>query len=159
VSFAAFYRSHIEPAIREGDTITHVVLGGLDGYRCVLTLEDAFEDDVLIADHLDGHPLDSDHGAPVRLVSPQQYAFCSAKHLCLVELHTAEPRENFGTASRLSAALMVRPLFSRPPRARVWQQERNAVLPASVVLPMYRLLTPAIRFLSARGSERRRPQE
>lgn len=151
VSFATFFRRYVEPVIPDGATITHFVFGGHDGYRVVVSLDDALADDVLIADQLNGHPLDGDHGAPVRLVSPQQYGFCSVKHLSLIEVHTAEPRENFGGASRLSEALMVRPLFSRHPRSRVWEQERNAILPAWVVLPLYRLLTPAIRFLCARG--------
>ena len=54
-------------------------------------LEDALGDDVLIAEHLDGRPLDRDHGAPVRLVSPSQYGFISTKHLCRIELHSGEP--------------------------------------------------------------------
>ena len=41
--------------------------------------EDALADGVLIADRLDGRPLDGDHGAPARLVSPNQYGFVSTK--------------------------------------------------------------------------------
>ena len=75
VTFATFYRAHVEPALPAGTTITHVTFRGLDGYGAVLRLEDALADDVLIAEHLDGEPLDPDHGAPVRLVSPQQYGY------------------------------------------------------------------------------------
>ena len=50
------------------------------------------EPDVLLAERLDGRPLDGDHGAPVRLVSPGQYGYISTKHLCRIELHTAAPR-------------------------------------------------------------------
>ena len=56
-----------------------------------MSIEDALADDVLIAEHLDGRPLDGDHGAPARLVSPDQYGFVSTKHLCSIELHTGVP--------------------------------------------------------------------
>ena len=106
-------------------------------------IEDALADDVLIAEHLDGRPLDSDHGAPARLVSPSQYGFVSTKHLCRIELHTAEPIEaNVSPADRLLAS---------HPRARVWEEERHRHLPAWSVRPVYRSLIRPIRFLSARG--------
>ena len=41
--------------------------------------EDALADGVLIADRLDGRPLDGDHGVPARLVGPNQYGFVSTK--------------------------------------------------------------------------------
>jgi len=91
VAFETFYRMIIEPSIRPEATVTHVVFGGLDRYRSVVSIEDALAEDVLIAERLDGRPLNADHGAPVRLVSPNQYGFVSTKHLCRIELHTAEP--------------------------------------------------------------------
>ncbi|MEA2448396.1 MAG: hypothetical protein QOG63_328, partial [Thermoleophilaceae bacterium] len=75
VAFETFYRTIIEPSLRRDAQVTHLVFGGLDGYRSVVTIEDALGDDVVIADRLDGRPLDGDHGAPVRLVSPSQYGF------------------------------------------------------------------------------------
>lgn len=56
--------------LQPGADVTHLGFVGLDGYRSVVTIEDALADDVLIADSLNGQPLDADHGAPVRLVSP-----------------------------------------------------------------------------------------
>src|SRR4051794_2098936 len=106
VPFDAFYRHVIEPAIRPGATITHLAFGGLDRYRSVVALEDALAEDVLIAEHLDDRPLDSDHGAPVRLVSPSQYGFMSTKHLCLIELHTSEPTERYLHLSKLGQAFL-----------------------------------------------------
>src|SRR4029453_12935028 len=90
VAFATVYRELIEPVLATGMPITHVVFEGLDRYRSIVQLEDALGDDVLIAEHLDGRPLDGDHGAPVRLVSPSQYGFMSTKHLCRIELHAGE---------------------------------------------------------------------
>ena len=142
VAFATFYRDIIEPVLRSGDRITHVVFGGLDGYQSVVCIEDAFKDDVLLADHLDGRPLDGDHGAPLRLVSPSQYGYISTKHLSRIELCTAEPPQNLSVADRL--------LMSHP-RARVRHEERHGRLPAWAVRPFYRLLIRPIAFLSARG--------
>lgn len=148
VGFADFYRAIIEPAVRPGASVTHVVFGGLDGYRSVASIEDALAEDVLIAERLDGRPLDGDHGAPARLVSPHQYGFISVKHLCRIELHTAEP-----TGVYASPALRV---LAPHPRARVWEEERHRLLPAWSVRRVYRLLIVPIAFLSARGSGRSR---
>ena len=155
VPFAAFYREVVEPVVAPGAQVTHLVFGGLDGYRCVVALEDALADDVLIAERLDGRPLDSDHGAPVRLISPSQYGFVSTKHLCRIELRTTAPAENFGAASQLSRTLMLKPLFERHPRSRVWHEERNRTIPSWALRPIYRALTPPLMALCARGARNR----
>lgn len=146
VAFETFYRMIIEPSVQPGTSVTHVAFGGLDGYRSVALIEDALADDVLIAEQLNGRPLDSDHGAPARLVSPSQYGFVSTKHLCRIELHTAEPTD--------ADASLAERLLAEHPRARVWEEERHRHLPAWSVRPIYRLLIPPIAFLSARGSRR-----
>jgi DMSO/TMAO reductase YedYZ molybdopterin-dependent catalytic subunit len=153
VPFTAFYREVVEPALREGEPVTHLLFRGLDGYRFAVVLEDALADDVLIAEHLDGRPLDADHGAPVRLVSPSQYGFVSVKHLCRIEALTAEPPEDYG--ARLGwVELGLRFLVSPDRRARVWYEERHRRLPNWFLRPVYRRLIAPIRFLSARGSPR-----
>jgi DMSO/TMAO reductase YedYZ molybdopterin-dependent catalytic subunit len=151
IAFESFYRLIVEPSARGDAPVTHVVFGGLDGYRSVVSIEDALAEDVLIAEHLDGRPLDGDHGAPARLVSPSQYGFVSVKHLCRIELHTAEPAENHGAPSRFAEA-MLRSVIRPHLRARVWEEERHRHLPARLVRPVYRLLIPPIAFLCARGS-------
>ena len=121
VAFATFYRRFIEPVVPAGVAVTHVVFAGLDGHRSVAVVEDVLAEDVLIAEHLDGRPLDGDHGAPVRLVSPGQYGFVSTKHLCRIDLHAGEPADvNATPVDRVLAA---------HPRARVWQEERHRHLP------------------------------
>jgi DMSO/TMAO reductase YedYZ molybdopterin-dependent catalytic subunit len=145
VSFGALYRAVVEPALPPGTSITHVRCRGLDGWESVLTLEDAVADDVLVAENLDGHPLDGDHGAPVRLVSPRQYGYVSVKHLSRIEVLTAAPRR------------VESPLLRSHPRARVWEEERHGLLPGRVVRPVYRALIAPIRYLSARGSRPSRP--
>ncbi len=152
VPFGEFWRRRVEPVLPPGSVVTHAVLVGLDGYRVVVVVDDLLANDVLLADRLSGAPLTGDHGGPLRLVSPSQYAYVSVKHLCRIELHTSDPQENFHGASALSRALMLRPLFSRHPRSRVWHEERNGTLPARVVRPIYRLLMPPLRFLNRLGA-------
>ena len=151
VPFETFYRQVIEPSIRRGSAVTHFVFAGLDGYRSYVMIEDAMAEDVLIAQHLDGRPLDSDHGAPARLVSPSQYGFVSVKHLCRIEARTGEPADDYHPNATLQLGLR---LVKPHPRARVWREERHRYLPARAVRPLYRLLIPPIRALSARGSRR-----
>src|SRR5262252_5384290 len=141
VGFTTVYRSIIEPRLSPATAVTHVVFRGLDGYRAIVSIEDALQEDVLLASRLDDEPLSLAHGAPLRLVSPQQYGYLNAKHLCAIEIHTSAPP--------------IRPdfvLFRHHPRARVWQKERNGVLPATVVRPIYRSLIPPFLWLSALGN-------
>jgi DMSO/TMAO reductase YedYZ molybdopterin-dependent catalytic subunit len=137
----------IEPALQPDVSVSHVVFVGLDGYRSVVSIEDAMSDDVLIAEHLDGRPLDGDHGAPVRLVSPSQYGFVSTKHLCRIELHTGIPKD----PRRFAIDQVPMRLLAPHPRARVWKEERHRYLPAWSVRSVYRTLIAPIRHLSARG--------
>ena len=155
VDFATFYRSVVEPSLAAGADVTHLVFGGLDGFESAVTLEDALGDDVLIADHLDGLPLDGDHGAPARLVSPSQYGYMSTKHLCRIEVRTEPPRlDQLGAASRAARWGLRSLVFGRHPRARVWAEERIPVVPPKLLRPLYRLITPPIAYLSKRGSQR-----
>lgn len=141
VAFKAFYRTLIEPILRPDAVISHVVFKGLDGYQSMVLLEDALAEDVLIADRLNGEPLDADHGAPVRLVSASQYGFISTKHLSGIDLLTSRAPD----PDRWS------PLAGHP-RARVWNEERHRYLPGRLVRPIYHSLIRPIRALSARGS-------
>jgi DMSO/TMAO reductase YedYZ molybdopterin-dependent catalytic subunit len=155
VAFETFYRSVIEPSVRPDTPVTHIVFGGLDGYWSYMSIEDALAEDVLIADRLDGRPLDSDHGAPVRLVSPNHYGFINTKHLCRIELRAAEP-QGYGSSSSIAQVGLRLLGYGRPPRARVWEEERHRYLPAWSVRVLGRLFIPPTAFLSARGSRRGR---
>jgi DMSO/TMAO reductase YedYZ molybdopterin-dependent catalytic subunit len=152
VAFETFYRTIVEPSIRPGTSVTHFVFGGLDGYRSVVSIEDALAEDVLIAERLDGRPLDGDHGAPVRLVSPSQYGFVSTKHLCRIEVLARPPAERYGAPARFAEVILRSPLIKPHRRARVWKEERHRYLPGWSVRPVYRLLIPPIRAVCARGS-------
>lgn len=152
VPFTAFYESLIAPRLPSGTRITHLTFGGLDGYRSVVCAEDVMDDDVLLADALDGEQLTPDHGAPLRLVSPKQYGFISTKHLSSIELHTSAPPLYFGAASKLARLGLRLILFRRHPRSRVWHEERHGYLPGPLVRPFYRPLIPVIRRVSATRS-------
>ncbi len=153
VSFETVYRTLIEPALQPETSVTHVEFRGLDGWRSVVSIEDALADDVLIAERLDGRPLDSDHGAPVRLVSPSQYGYVSTKHLCRIEVHTAEPQAT--THGSLLRQLPLR-LLSAHPRAKVWREERHRYLPPWSVRRVYRATIAPIAYISARGGREAR---
>lgn len=156
VSFATLFHSVIEPRVPAPTVITHVTFRGLDGFRSILLLADALADDVLIADHLEGSPLNGDHGAPARLVSPQQYGYLSTKHLCRIDVHAGRP--NDPRTSGLNG--LVWWLLGLHPRARVWEEERHPDLPAWLVRPVYRSLIAPIRRRGARArpARPRRPQ-
>jgi DMSO/TMAO reductase YedYZ molybdopterin-dependent catalytic subunit len=137
VAFRDVHRLVIEPALVPGARVRYAVFVGVDGYRSIVTLEDALGDRVLLADRLDGRPLTAEHGAPVRLVSPDQYGFVSTKHLCRIELYRAEPVGFYHPVRGVQRVLRaVRPHR----RARVWREERHRYLPSWLVRPVYRLL-------------------
>lgn len=137
VAFRDLYREVIEPALAEGAQVRYVVFVGADGYCSIVALEDALADNVLVADQLDGRLLAAEHGAPVRLFSPDQYGFISTKHLCRIELYRSEPTGFYHPTKNIQRALRtVRP----HPRARVWQEERHRHLPSWLVRRVYRLL-------------------
>src|SRR5262249_2704990 len=135
VSFRRFYETVIVPEARPNPGVSHILFEAADGFSAALLLDDALDDDVLLADRLRPAGLDSDHGAPVRLVSPKQYGYMNVKHLCRIELHTREPKDGYrkGVRRRFMKWL-VRP----HPRARVSEEERHEYLPAWVVRGAYR---------------------
>jgi DMSO/TMAO reductase YedYZ molybdopterin-dependent catalytic subunit len=149
VAFETVYRTLVEPALPPKTTVTHLLCCGLDGWRAVVSIEDALADDVLIADRLNGRPLEGDHGAPLRFVSPQQYGFINTKHLCRIEVHTAEPKGR--THESLMKSLPLR-LLSPHPRARVWEEERHRHLPPWLLRRAYRATIPLL--MPRRGSSR-----
>ena len=137
VVFRDLYHLLIEPALVAHARVEYIVFEGLDGFRSIMRIDDALAPDVLIADRLNGMPLTADHGAPVRLVSPQQYGFISTKHLSRIELFPSEPAGFYHP--NLTTQLALRAV--RPHRrARVWFEERHRYLPSWLIRPIYRAL-------------------
>lgn len=50
-----------------------------DGYTTNLPLDEAMKKDVLLVHHWEGKPLPKEHGGPVRMITPQLYAWKGAK--------------------------------------------------------------------------------
>jgi DMSO/TMAO reductase YedYZ molybdopterin-dependent catalytic subunit len=133
VAFRKFYEAVIIPEAQPKPGVTHILFQGVDGYRSTLMLDDAFEDDVLLADQLGEAALNGNHGAPVRLVSPKQYGYKSTKHLCCIELHTRALPDGHEKA----APGFLLSLLGPHPRARVSQEERHRYLPAWALRRIY----------------------
>jgi DMSO/TMAO reductase YedYZ molybdopterin-dependent catalytic subunit len=51
-------------------------------------LEEALKDDVLLVHTAEGKPLPAEHGGPVRIITPQLYAWKGAKWIHRIELLT-----------------------------------------------------------------------
>jgi DMSO/TMAO reductase YedYZ molybdopterin-dependent catalytic subunit len=138
VPFRTFYEDIVVTRCQPSADVRWLRIVGLDGGSAIVALEDALRDDVFLADSLDGEPLSLLHGAPVRFVSPAQYAYKSVKHLVSIELSVEQPA--LGTDEH--------------PRARVALEERHPRHPAWSVRGPSRLIAPMIAFLAERSANR-----
>lgn len=68
------------------DNARFVVCHGADGYTTNLPFEELVKDDVLVVHSADGEPLAPQHGGPVRMITPQLYAWKGAKWICAIEV-------------------------------------------------------------------------
>jgi DMSO/TMAO reductase YedYZ molybdopterin-dependent catalytic subunit len=71
---------------------THLMTYGADGYTTNLALEEAFKEDVLLVHEWNGISLPSEHGGPVRLITPQLYAWKGAKWINRLQFLKADKR-------------------------------------------------------------------
>jgi DMSO/TMAO reductase YedYZ molybdopterin-dependent catalytic subunit len=69
---------------------THVMCHGYDGYSTNLPLEEALKPDVLLVHMADGKPLQREHGGPVRMITPQLYAWKGSKWISRIEFMTRD---------------------------------------------------------------------
>ena len=69
---------------------SHLMCHGYDGYTVNLPLVEALKPDVLLAHTADRAPLAQDHGGPVRVITPQLYAWKGSKWIKRVELMTRD---------------------------------------------------------------------
>ena len=76
--------------VRPKPQATHVLLHAYDGYTTNVPLEEALKEDVLLVHTADGVPLPREHGGPVRMITPQLYAWKGAKWISRVEFLTAD---------------------------------------------------------------------
>lgn len=66
-------------------TATHILCYGYDKYTTNISIEEALKDDVLLVHTADNKPLERDHGGPVRMITPQLYAWKGAKWINRIE--------------------------------------------------------------------------
>ncbi|WP_227354794.1 sulfite oxidase-like oxidoreductase [Haladaptatus salinisoli] len=76
------------------DDAVHVMFSALDDYATNLPLDECMRDEVLLAWAYDGDPLPSEHGGPLRVVTPHKYAYKGAKWVNAVEFLT-EPKRGY----------------------------------------------------------------
>jgi DMSO/TMAO reductase YedYZ molybdopterin-dependent catalytic subunit len=69
---------------------THLLTYAYDGYTTNLPLEEALKDDVLLVHTAEGKPLPVEHGGPVRIITPQLYAWKGAKWIHRIEVLTRD---------------------------------------------------------------------
>jgi DMSO/TMAO reductase YedYZ molybdopterin-dependent catalytic subunit len=61
------------------DTATHLLCYGYDTYTTNVSIEEALKPDVLLAHTVYDEPLALEHGGPVRMITPQLYAWKGSK--------------------------------------------------------------------------------
>ena len=76
------------------ETARYAMIHGYDGYTTNVPLSEALKDDVLLAHTADGQPLERAHGGPIRMITPQLYAWKGTKWIKRIELMT-EDRPGF----------------------------------------------------------------
>jgi DMSO/TMAO reductase YedYZ molybdopterin-dependent catalytic subunit len=72
------------------ESAAHLMAYASDGYTTNVSLEEALKDDVLLVHTWNGQPLPREHGGPVRMITPQLYAWKGAKWINRVELLTQD---------------------------------------------------------------------
>ncbi|MEM6533488.1 MAG: sulfite oxidase-like oxidoreductase [Myxococcota bacterium] len=68
------------------DNAAFLFFESYDGYTTNLPMEEALKSDVLLVHEADGAPLTREHGGPVRVITPQLYAWKGAKWIRKIEL-------------------------------------------------------------------------
>ena len=66
-------------------TATHILCYGYDKYTTNVSLVEALKEDVLLVHTADNKPLEKDHGGPVRMITPQLYAWKGSKWINRIE--------------------------------------------------------------------------
>lgn len=125
-SFKDIYDNLIHP--RSSEKLNFVVLKAQDGFKTDLPLEDLLQSNVILADHLDGHPLTIEHGAPIRLVVPDHYGYKNVKHINRIEFYSKPQNLKRGIWK-----------FMDHPRARVAYEERARSGPAIFFRWLYKI--------------------
>ena len=71
--------------VQPKETATHILCYGYDTYTTNVSLEEALKPDVLLVHSVYGQPLEKEHGGPVRMITPQLYAWKGSKWIKRIE--------------------------------------------------------------------------
>lgn len=74
--------------VQPKENATHIMCYGYDDYSTNLSLEEALKPDVLLVHSAAGSPLLKEHGGPVRMITPQLYAWKGSKWISRIEFMT-----------------------------------------------------------------------
>ena len=108
-----------------------------DERHAVFRTEDLVDPSVMLATEHDGAPIGRRHGGSVRLISPLQYGYKSAKHLKRIEFAEEQPDSSFGKKEHL--------------RARVANEERHSTVANWLLRTPYRLTVVPTALAADRG--------
>ena len=75
--------------VQPDEKATHIMCYGYDNYTTNLSLEEAIKPDVLLVHTVEGKPLPPEHGGPVRMITPQLYAWKGSKWINRIEFMTS----------------------------------------------------------------------
>jgi DMSO/TMAO reductase YedYZ molybdopterin-dependent catalytic subunit len=113
VEFAGVPFPELAERVGVTDEAVHVLFHAADGYTTDLPLDACDRRETLFAWECDGEPLHSEHGGPVRVVTPHRYAYKGAKWVTGVEFLT-EPKRGFWEQRGYSAT------------ANPWAEDRHS---------------------------------
>ena len=71
--------------VQPKETATHIMCYGYDTYTTNISMQEALKPDVLLVHTYDGQPLILEHGGPVRMITPQLYAWKGSKWIKRIE--------------------------------------------------------------------------
>lgn len=75
--------------VQPKESATHIMCYGYDDYSTNISLEEALKPDVLLVHTAEGKPLAREHGGPVRMITPELYAWKGSKWINRIEFLTA----------------------------------------------------------------------
>ena len=82
----------IAALVQPKESASHLLCYGYDEYTTNISLEEALKPDVLLVHTVEGKPLAKEHGGPVRMITPQLYAWKGSKWINRIEFMTQNKR-------------------------------------------------------------------
>ena len=75
--------------VQPKETASHLMCYGYDTYTTNVSLEEALKPDVMLVHTVEGEPLPLEHGGPLRMITPQLYAWKGSKWIKRIEFLSA----------------------------------------------------------------------